>query len=148
MAGDPWLPRYPERLWHSPEVFSNRNLRRFELGYSGTPLRRQLVEAVLRGDKTATASLRSEYAPHTSEPLPSAGERCVLLDDADTPCGVVETLDVSVERFADVDLRFAIDEGEGFSSVQEWRSAHIRFWSGRHIDDDTLIVCERFRLMH
>jgi hypothetical protein len=35
----------------------------FELGYARTELRRTLVEAVLRGDKTATTGLASNHAP-------------------------------------------------------------------------------------
>jgi uncharacterized protein YhfF len=34
----------------------------FELGYPRTELRRELVDAVLRGKKTATAGLAEEFA--------------------------------------------------------------------------------------
>ena len=37
--------------------------------------------------------------------------------------------------------------GEGFESVEDWRRAHGRFWAEHDIDDDTLIVAERFRLI-
>ena len=123
------------------------NLPPCELGYAGTDLRRRLVVAVLRGEKTATAGLRSDYAPHTDDPLPEAGERFALLDFDDRPVAVVETTEVRVVRAGDVDLRFARDEGEGFESVEDWRRAHERFWSEHEISDDTLIVAERFRLV-
>jgi uncharacterized protein YhfF len=58
----------------------------------------------------------------------------------------VETVEVRVVRAADVELDFAVAEGEGFESVEEWRVAHERFWPDRAITDDTEIVCERFRL--
>ena len=119
----------------------------YELGYARTELRRQLVEAVLSGEKTATAGLRLDYAPHTDEPLPRAGERFALLDFDDRPVAVVETTEVRVVRAGDVDLEFARDEGEGFESLEDWREAHERFWSEHEIDDDTLIVAERFRLV-
>ena len=112
-----------------------------ELGYAGTELRRELVEAVLRGDKTATAGL------HGEDVLAKVGERWLLLDFDDKPVAVVETTDVRVVRAGDVDLDFARDEGEGFESVAEWRAAHERFWNDRQITDDTLIVAERFRLV-
>jgi uncharacterized protein YhfF len=117
------------------------------LGYRGTDLRRKLVAAVLRGDKIATASLREEYAPHTNEQLPQPGETFLLLGYDDEPLGVVKTTELRVLRAADVDLQFARDEGEGFETVAQWRSAHERFWSDRKITDDTLIVCERFTLI-
>jgi uncharacterized protein YhfF len=119
----------------------------FDLGYARTALRRQLVEGALRGEKTATASLAADYAPHTDDPIPRAGDRWLLLDFDDEPVAVVETTEVCVLRAADVDLDFARDEGEGFESVADWRAAHERFWSDQKITDDTLIVAQRFRLV-
>jgi uncharacterized protein YhfF len=117
------------------------------LGYAGTELRRQLVDSVLRGDKTATAGLRADHEPHSDEPLPRVGDRCVLLGFDDEPLAVVETTEVRVVRVADVDLAFALDEGEGFETVDDWRRAHEEFWADREVDDDTLIVAERFRIV-
>jgi uncharacterized protein YhfF len=119
----------------------------FELGYARTALRRTLVDAVLRGDKTATAGLRTDFAPHTDEPLPEVGRRYALLDFDDRPVAVVETTEVQVVPAGEIDLEFARDEGEGFETVEDWRRAHERFWAGHEIDDDTLIVAERFRLV-
>ena len=118
-----------------------------ELGYARTPLRRKLVEAVLRGEKTATGGLAVDYAPHTDDPLPQAGDRWLLLDFDDEPVAVVETTEVRVLRIDEVALDFARDEGEGFESVPDWRRAHEAFWSDRQIEDDTLVVAERFRLV-
>jgi len=123
------------------------NQRWMELGYRRTDLRRQLVEAVLCGDKTATASLRVEYVPSTDEPMPEVGERLLLVGWDDEPAGVVETTEVRVVPAGKVDLQFARDEGEGFGSVADWRAAHERFWADRVISDQTLVVCERFRLI-
>lgn len=118
-----------------------------ELGYPRTELRRKLVAAVLRGEKTATAGLAEDHEPHTDEPLPGPGDRWALLDFDDEPVAVVETTEVRVVRAADIDLAFAVDEGEGFETVGDWRAAHERFWSDRGIDDDTLIVAERFKVV-
>jgi len=97
---------------------------------------------VLRGDKTATAGL---YEPN--EPLPRVGDRSVLLGFDDEPVAVVETTEVRVVRAGDVDLAFAVDEGEGFETVADWRLAHENFWADRQIDDETLIVAVRFVLV-
>jgi uncharacterized protein YhfF len=120
----------------------------FELGYARTDLRLKLVGAVLRGDKTATAGLRSDYAPHTDEPLPEVGDRLALLDFDDRPVAVVETTELRIVPAGEIDLDFARDEGEGFETVEDWRRAHQRFWAEHEIDDETLIVAERFRLVH
>lgn len=134
-------------------------MRPFELGFAGTPLRRQLVDAVLRGEKTATAGLLVDYE-REGEPLPEPGERMLLVGEADEPVGVVEITDVRVLPVGETDLDFARDEGEGFESVAEWREAHDRFWRGYadeiraylgdpgwDVTDETLYVQERFRLV-
>jgi uncharacterized protein YhfF len=113
-----------------------------ELGYARTDLRRKLVDAVLRGEKTATAGLYDE-----AEPLPQAGQQCLLLDYQDEPVAVVETSEVRVVRAGDVDVEFARDEGEGFESVADWREAHERLFSDHEITDETRFVLERFRLV-
>jgi uncharacterized protein YhfF len=47
---------------------------------------------------------------------------------------------------ADIDLDFARDEGEGFESVEDWRTAHEAFF-GRPIGPATQIVAVRFRVV-
>jgi uncharacterized protein YhfF len=130
-----------------------------ELGFAGTTLRRRLVDAVLRGEKTATAGLLVDYE-REGEPLPFVGDRFVLLDEDDVGVAVVEVTDVRVLRVADCELAFARDEGEGFDTVAAWREAHERFWRGNadeiraylndpgwDVTDETLFVAERFRVV-
>jgi uncharacterized protein YhfF len=149
------VPRRGERLTETDPA----SLPRAEFGFAGTGLRRRLVEAVLAGDKTATAGLLADYERDGEAPGRS-GDRQVVLDVDDREVAVIELTEVTIRRMAEVDLQFAIDEGEGFASVADWRAAHERFWSG-YIDeiragtgdpmfsltDDTLVVCERFRLV-
>jgi uncharacterized protein YhfF len=59
----------------------------------------------------------------------------------------VEATEVRVIRVGDVDLAFALDEGEGFETVADWRRAHEDFWADPGIDDETLVVAERFTLV-
>ena len=127
-----------------------------EFGFPG-PLRDRLVDAVLRGEKIATSSLLVEWE-EDGEPLPQAGERQTVVDSEGRPVAVIEIVAVDVIRLADADLRLAVEEGEGFGSVAEWREAHERFWndevkpqlrggSAWQLDDDTRVVVERFRLL-
>jgi uncharacterized protein YhfF len=109
-----------------PQGVSVNELPAFELGYARTDLRRTLVDAVLRGDKTATAGLRSDYAPDADEPLPEVGDRFALLDFDDRPVAVVETTEVRIVPAGEIDLDVAGDEGEGFETVEGWRRAHER----------------------
>jgi uncharacterized protein YhfF len=117
----------------------------FELGHARTELRRQLVEAVLRGEKTATAGLLEEYEAEGEE-VETAGARYALLGFEDEPVGVVEVTEARVVPVSEIDEALARDEGEGFGSVEEWRLAHERFF-GRRLDPDTAIVAVRFRLV-
>ena len=134
-------------------------MRKAEFGFAGTPLREQLVAAVLRGDKTATAGLLVDYE-RDGEPLPKAGERYVVVDNEGRDVAVIEITDVNVCRIGDTDEQFARDEGEGFESVAAWREAHDRYWRSYadeiraylgdpdwDVSDDTLYVAERFRLV-
>jgi uncharacterized protein YhfF len=113
-----------------------------ELGYPRTELRQKLVDAVLRGEKTATAGLREDQ-----DDLAWPGQRCLLLGYDEKPVGVLEITEVRVVRAGDVDDQFARDEGEGYETVAGWREAHERFFSEHTITDDTLFVLERFKLL-
>jgi uncharacterized protein YhfF len=117
----------------------------FELGYARTELRRQLVEAVLAGEKTATAGLWSEYEAE-GEPLGSAGDRYLLHGYDDEPVAVVEATEVRLVPAGEIDAQFARDEGEGFESVEDWRVAHERFFE-QPITPETEIVAIRFRVV-
>lgn len=134
-------------------------LRPAEFGFPRTDLRRRLVEAILRGEKTSTSGLLSDLE-REHEALPTVGERFLLVDHQDRGVGIIETTEVRVTTIGQVDLPFAIDEGEGFASVQGWREAHERFWLSYADEtrawlgdpdwrptDATPIVCERFRLV-
>jgi uncharacterized protein YhfF len=124
---------------------SGEELPAFALGYPHTELRRQLVDAVLRGDKTATAALAEDFE-HEDAPLPQPGDRYVLHDFDDEPVAIVEITESAVVPAREIDVQFARDEGEGFESVDAWRTAHEAFFE-RTIDDDTLIVMQRFRVV-
>ena len=113
----------------------------FELGYARTELRRRLVEAVLAGQKTATAGLAE-----SGEPEDKPCERYAVLGYDDEPVGVVEVTEARVVPASEIDEQFARDEGEGFESVEDWRVAHERFFE-RPIEPDTLIEAVRFRLV-
>jgi uncharacterized protein YhfF len=128
-----------------------------EFGFPG-PLRDQLVAAVLAGAKTTTTGLVADYE-HENDPLPVPGERQVVIDSAGRPVGVIETTAVRVMRLAEVDLDHALGEGEGYTSVEEWRAGHEEFWHSAEmreamadpaftVGDDTLVVAQVFRLVH
>ena len=123
-----------------------------EFGFPG-PLRDKLVAAILRGDKTSTTGLFEHYQLEGETPGP-VGKRMLVIDSDGRGVAVIEITESEVKPMGEVDLAFAIDEGEGFETVDEWRDAHIRFFTSPEmehppatIDDDTLVVCTRFRVV-
>jgi len=117
----------------------------FELGYARTELRRQLVEAVLAGKKTATAGLWSLYEEAVEE-IGAPGDRFALLDFDDEPVAVVEITEAKLVPAGEIDVEFARDEGEGFESVEDWRVAHEEFFQ-QELAPDAMIVAVRFRVV-
>ncbi len=127
-----------------------------EFAFPG-PLRDQLVAAIVAGTKTTTSGLVADYE-RDQEPLPQPGLRQVVVDSAGEPVAVIETTAVRVMRLADVDLAHALGEGEGYTSVADWRAGHEQFWHsadmrremgdpGFTVGDDTLVVAQTFRLV-
>jgi uncharacterized protein YhfF len=127
-----------------------------EFAFPG-PLRDQLVAAILSGAKTTTSGLLIGYE-REAEPLPRPGDRWVVIDSAGEPLALVELVAVRVIRLADVDLGHAVGEGEGFSTVAEWRAAHEAFWHSDElraelgdpaftVTDNTQVVAEQFRMI-
>jgi uncharacterized protein YhfF len=80
--------------------------------------------------------------------MPVVGRRDVVLDRKGRRAAVIETIDVDVRRFDEVDARFAHDEGEGDRSYEYWRDAHQRYFARNGgFSPDMMLVCERFRLV-
>jgi uncharacterized protein YhfF len=132
------------------------SLPKAEFAFPG-PLRDRLVAAILDGSKTSTTGVVADYE-HCGEQLPRVGDRLAVVDSSDRPVAVIEVTGVRVARLAEVDLAHAVDEGEGFTTVAEWRTDHEAYWHSdemrRAMDDPTFtvqdataVVLERFRLI-
>ncbi|MFI2651775.1 ASCH domain-containing protein [Micromonospora fulviviridis] len=126
-----------------------------ELAFPG-PERDRGVAAILNGQKTALTGLLEIYE-HAGEAVPVAGQRFSVLDSKGRPAVTIELVDVRVVPMKEIDDDFARAEGRGYSGVAQWRAAHKDFFQsegvseflGRTpvIDDDTLVVAERFRVV-
>ncbi|WP_053057695.1 ASCH domain-containing protein [Rubrobacter aplysinae] len=108
---------------------------------------------VANGTKTATCSALWEWESE-DEPLPEPGTKCVILDGRDEPLCVIETTEVEIRPYSEVDARFAYEEGEGDRSLQYWRDEHWRFFTrslaeiGEEPTPEMPLVCERFQIVH
>jgi uncharacterized protein YhfF len=111
-----------------------------------------LLALVLEGTKTATASALWDFESD-GEPLPEPGTLGIVLDGAGHPRALIETTDVAVVPFDEVDEEHAFHEGEGDRSLGHWREVHERFFTDhaeheRGFAPDMPVVLERFRVLY
>ena len=66
----------------------------------------------------------------------------------------VDTYEITIRQFREVDAEFAAEEGEGDLSLEYWRQAHEEFFTnegeieGYAFSEEMLLVCERFRVVY
>lgn len=123
-------------------------------GFGNTPaMADELGALVKQGIKTATASLVWGYEAE-GEAIPKPGDFSVILDGKGAPMCIIETTEIRVLPFNEVDPEFAYDEGEGDRSLAYWREVHWRFFLaecasiGCEPTETMPVVCERFRLVY
>jgi len=118
----------------------------------GPAMADELGALIAQGTKTATCSAVWEWEAE-GNPIPEPGLVTIVLDGRGDPLCIVETVEVSVRQYNEVDADFARAEGEGDLSLNYWREAHRNFFSrvlpkiGKEFSEDTPLVCERFRLI-
>ncbi len=117
--------------------------------FGDTPqMANELGHLVKEGIKTATCS---RYVGDNT--LDDAG-LSILLDGDGHPLCIIDTYEITVRRYRDVDAEFAAAEGEGDLSLEYWRKAHWDFFSreaegeGYEVNEDMLLSCERFRVLY
>ena len=114
----------------------------------------ELGRLVVQGIKTATASLEQEYQPAGDELLPKPGDLSVVLGGDHKPLCIIETIEIRILPFGQVDPQFAYDEGEGDRSLAFWRSEHTTYFGrvcqqfGCTLNDELPVVCERFQVVY
>ena len=111
-----------------------------------------LADLVLQGKKVATASLLWEYESENKR-APQPGDLSVVTSWDGLPLCIIETMEVRIQAFEDVDEEFATAEGEGDRSLLYWREVHwVSFGRvceklGRKRSLQMPVVCERFKIV-
>ena len=102
----------------------------------------RLLGFVLGGSKRATCwSVADGQQTHV-------GKKMVVLDGAGKPRAVIETVELEQRRFCDVDWQFALDEGEGDETLEDWRQGHQAYFiRNGGFDPEMVLWCEQFRLV-
>ena len=142
------LPASPDRALFDPAAPPEA------WGFGDSPqMADELGALVQNATKTATCSALWEHE-FDGEPLPQVGELSIILDGAEHALCLIETTEVTIRPFNEVDAQFARDEGEGDRTLAYWRQAHERFFTrslaptGREFSETMPLVCERFRMMY
>lgn len=101
-----------------------------------------LLGFVLDGSKRATCwSIADGQQTHV-------GNRMVVKDGLGRPRAVLETIELQQVRFCDVDLQFALDEGEGDETLDDWRRGHRAYFERNGgFDPEMMLWCERFAVV-
>lgn len=113
----------------------------------------ELGTLIAQGVKTGTCSAVWDWEAE-GNPIPEVGLITVALDGHGEPLCIVETSEVTIRKYNEVDADFARAEGEGDLSLKYWREAHRNFFSrtlpkiGREFSEDMPLVCERFKVIY
>lgn len=112
----------------------------------------ELLGLILSGEKTATCSSLWEWE-YDNEKIPHVGMKSLILNGKNEPKCIIETTDVIIKNYCDVDEDFANAEGEGNKSLEYWRDSHKSFFTRSlpRIDmefrEDMPLVCEKFKVV-
>ena len=123
-------------------------------GWGDSPrLADELGALIVQGVKTATCSALWEWEAE-GNPIPKTGYLTIALDGRGEPLCIVETIEISIRKYNEVDADFARQEGEGDLSLKYWREAHRNYFSrvlrkiGKEFSEEMPLACERFRVIH
>jgi uncharacterized protein YhfF len=113
----------------------------------------ELFKLVVEGKKQATASLFWGYEAENEE-LPKVGNLSIVIDWDGEPKCVIETSNVNIYPFDEVNAEFAAKEGEGDLSLEYWQKVHWNSF-GRYCKylkkEPTFkmpVVCEQFKIVY
>ena len=120
----------------------------------GPAMADELGVLIVQGLKTATCSALWEWEAE-GNPIPGVGSITIALDGRGQPLCIVETVEITIRKYNEVDSDFAREEGEGDLSLSYWREAHKNYFSrvlpnktDKEFSEEMPLVCERFQLIY
>ena len=112
----------------------------------------RLIQQILRGEKTATASPKEFYSPENLRALcASAGRLLTVVDKHDRPRCVIRQVEVFETTYGEPDPRLVA--GEVCADAAEFRRGHEHVWddlfekAGSSLRDETVLIAELFELV-
>jgi len=135
-----------------PETVNQRFYESFHFS-STKELANELAGLVLDGTKTATSALIWENETE-DKPMVLPGVYSIVTDWDGHPVCIIETTEVRIKPFKEVDARFAYDYGEEERTLEWWKTA---LWDsyksictdlGKTPSPEMLLICERFKVVY
>lgn len=108
----------------------------------------ELIDLVLKGEKTATTSLYNSYIKDGID-LPKVGDESIIIHDDNTDaCKIINT-NVIITEFKNITKELAYLEGEGDKSLEYYRKVHNEFFKkiDSSFNDNTKVVFEIFKVL-
>jgi uncharacterized protein YhfF len=105
---------------------------------------------IAAGEKTASCTTYWAWAADRFR-FPALGLLTMVLDGADNPLCIIETYELSLRKFKEVDAAFAAAEADGDRSLLHWRKSRWLWFTeqlktlGHTMTEDMVLVCERYR---
>lgn len=112
----------------------------------------ELLDLVLRGEKTATSSAVPIYEI-LNEEAPKVGDLSIVTDYAGNPKCIIETVKTTIIPFKEMTFDLCKKEGED-DSLESWRNNHIKFFSadskshGYTFNEDMEVLFEEFQVIY
>jgi uncharacterized protein YhfF len=87
--------------------------------------------------------------------IPTVGLLTIVLGGNKEPLCIIETTEVEIRPFNEVDAQFAYEEGEDDRTLESWRREHWIFYArvlprdyGLQSAEDMPLICERFQVVY
>ncbi len=109
-------------------------------------LSQRIIALVRAGKKTATCEAMRAFTEE-GDAMPMVGRRDVALNWDGTPAVMVETMEVKILKFNEMDAARVADMGE-FRDLNDWRRIYSAYFAETGgFSEDLEIMCERFRMV-
>ena len=146
-----------EQFWNDyvrshPSLQGQRYYEAFRFGNT-EQMANELADLVLSGVKTATSSLLWALEQE-QQPVVQVGDFSIVTDWEHRPVCIIQTTEVNIVPFRDINAQFAYDYGEGDRTLVWWKQHLWDYYVqecaliDRQATVEMPLVCERFQVVY
>lgn len=146
-----------EQFWNDyaqshPYLQAQRYYEAFRFGNT-EQMANELAALVVSGVKTATSGLLWALEQE-QQPVVQVGDYSIVTGWEQRPVCIIQTTEVNIVPFKDIDAQFAYDYGEGDRTLAWWKQDVWDYYVqecariGRQATQEMPLVCERFQVVY